>query len=120
VAPSPPKTDVEILDHQEDGRGHLFWLHVPKGHRSFEGHFPGDPVMPAAAQLDVLVLPRIESLWPELGRPRSAPRLKFHRPIRPGAGVRLHLVRHASVVRFQIEDADGTYASGSLSWELRA
>ena len=47
-----------------------FAVRVPPELFAFQGHFPGDPVLPGIAQLLILVLDRVHVLWPEFGQPR--------------------------------------------------
>lgn len=52
----------------------------------FEGHFPGHPVLPAVAQLKLVLQICRRELG--LGRsPRGIPRTKFAAPIEPGSEV---------------------------------
>lgn len=90
--------------------------HLP----SFDGHFPGEPVLPGAAQLATLVLPAVAEARPEWGPLRRATRLKFRRPLRPGDRVTLHLAFAESPgrVAFRIEVDGELSTSGTL--ELRA
>ncbi len=89
---------------------------VPAELRWFEGHFPGDPVLPGVAQLDALVARQAERLWPDAGALRAVKRLKFSRVIRPGERIALRLERDAprGIVAFSIEGRDGRCASGTL------
>ena len=114
------ETAVRELSHQEptgaDGE-HRFELCVSGDLPCFDGHFPGDPVMPAAAQLDLLVLPRVSRVFPGLGRLRGVRALRFRRPVRPGEPLILRLRRapgQEHEVRFQLDDADGRCAAGTL------
>jgi len=49
----------------------------------FRGHFPGNPVLPGAIQIDRLVLPCIHASWPDSGSVRAIQRIKFKKPITP-------------------------------------
>lgn len=73
---SPPRTD-------EDGALHVE-LDVPMDYRWFDGHFEGYPVLPAAVQLQAIVLPAIERAGLGGGALRRAERLKFSGRIQPG------------------------------------
>lgn len=94
---------------------------VPADLRWFEGHFPGNPVLPGVAQLDGLVARQAERLWPEAGALRAVKQLKFSRVIRPGERVALVLERDAArgTVAFTIEGAQGRCASGTLVFRVR-
>jgi 4-coumarate--CoA ligase (photoactive yellow protein activation family) len=87
----------------------------------FEGHFPGDPVLPGVAELDALVARQVERLWPEAGALRAVKRLKFSHVIRPGERIALLLERDAArgTVAFTVEGAQGRCASGTLAFRVR-
>jgi len=97
-----------------DGRRLTFT--IPEDLRWFEGHFPGDPVLPGVAQLDGLVARQVERLWPDAGPLREVRRLKFSRVIRPGERVTLVLCRQAArrIVTFALEGREGRCSSGTL------
>lgn len=59
----------------------------------FEGHFPGQPVLPGVIQLRwALQLARLA--WPDLGTVSIVSNLKFQKPVLPPAQLRLVLQRH--------------------------
>jgi acyl-coenzyme A synthetase/AMP-(fatty) acid ligase len=69
---------------------------------AFLGHFPGDPILPGAAVLDLIA--RAATLaWPELGAPRAIARAKFTAPVKPGDTLRIHLDRRANEIAFTVE-----------------
>ncbi len=116
----PPTRTMEPLEERSsagDGTDvRVLSFLVPPDLLYFRGHFDGDPVLPAVVQLDGLVLRQIERIWPELGAPREALRLKFKRPVRPGELLELRLQVHASrpAVTFEIVGEAGPCASGTL------
>src|SRR5262245_43859132 len=65
---------------------------VPRNLRWFEGNFPGDPVLPGAAQLVLVHLWAAEA-WTDCRRLARVQQLKLYRPIRPGDVVRVELER---------------------------
>lgn len=95
---------------------HAFFVGVPPSVPYFSGHFDGDPVLPAVAQLDALVLPLVRSCWPALPGLRRATRLKFHRAVAPGRELTLRVERAGSAltVTFSLEEAHERAASGVL------
>jgi len=84
----------------------------------FEGHFPGDPILPAVAQLTEIVLPEIRLAWPDLGAVSVAPRLKWSALVRPGAALTLALTRRAGAPRvdYVLTEGDQSCASGALGF----
>lgn len=93
-------------------------LQVPQGGERFDGHFPGNPVLPAVAQLHDLVLPLVRSTWSDLEHPTEVRRLKFLRPLRGGERVTVALERNETKVRFQLRERDHTVATGTLWFRL--
>jgi 3-hydroxyacyl-[acyl-carrier-protein] dehydratase len=98
-----------------DGSKRVLSVHVRQDAPQFDGHFPGEPVLPAVAQLCDLVLPEVQWAWPDLTRLVGSPRLKFNRLIAPGDDLTLTLERASEpVVRFELRHAGGPCASGAL------
>jgi len=116
----PPTRTMEPLEERSSAGGgtdvRVLSFRVPPDLPYFRGHFDGDPILPAVVQLDGLVLRQIERIWPELGAPRQALRLKFKRPVRPGERLELRLALDASrpAVTFGIDGGAGPCASGTL------
>jgi len=102
-----------------DGERGRFAVHIPPTLFAFEGHFPGDPVLPGVAQLLTLVLDRVHALWPELGQPRRVTRLKFRQKIGPGDELEVHLERAGAAVRFELHRGPELCTQGSLDFAPR-
>ncbi len=83
---------------------------LPADLRYFEGHFEGDPVLPAVAALQWLALRCAREAWPDLGAPRRLSALKFRRALRPGDTVRVTLTRAGQTLDFTLA-TDGTAAA---------
>ncbi|MBC2594381.1 hypothetical protein H5P28_08940 [Ruficoccus amylovorans] len=73
-----------------------------------DGHFPGHPLVPAAAQAQwaLVALERIAGA----GKRWEMRQGKFLRELRPGCTVELRLSREKRGWRAQVVDAEGAYA----------
>ena len=87
---------------------------IPTDLPCFNGHFPDLPIMPAAAQLDMLsALLQRHGDWG--GDISGGSRLKFSGRIQPGDQLSIELQRLApGKLRFSVATATGTAASGTL------
>lgn len=83
--------------------------------RRFDGHFPGDPMLPGACLMDLVIdaLTAEGALTPA-GVPRELAVAKFLAPVRPGDTVRIDWRRQAGSLRFECRVATVRVASGSL------
>lgn len=70
-----------------------FRLRLDPGHFAFEGHFPGQPILPGVVQLDWAARLGAEVFGP-LGEFRGLRSIKFQGLIEPGAEVELYLDYH--------------------------
>ena len=95
-----------------------FAVRLPPELFAFQGHFPGDPVLPGIAQLLTLVLDRVHVLWPELGQPRRVTRLKFRQKIVPDDLLELRLERDALEVRFELHRGPELCTQGTLDFAV--
>ena len=123
AAPLGTVSDVEELRRtvagtegvgDEDDRRYV--LRAPANLRYFVGHFPEKPILPAVVQLDVIILPRVEEAWPDLGSLAQARRLKFRAPILPEETFELRLRRKPGTprVRFDIHRSGECCCLGEL------
>jgi 3-hydroxymyristoyl/3-hydroxydecanoyl-(acyl carrier protein) dehydratase len=107
----------------DDGRmdTRTFVLRIPPNLEYFEGHFDGDPIVAAVVQLDVIVVPRIEAAWPDLGTIERATKMKFRSPIRPHEEVTLSLSRRLerSAVDVRMLKNGVECASGTLFFRAK-
>lgn len=43
-----------VLSTSSEGENHQFHIRIEAGHRIFDGHFPGNPVTPGVAQMEIV------------------------------------------------------------------
>jgi len=97
-------------------------IFVPEDSPFFQGHFPGQPVLPGVAQLSEFVLPAIAKAWAELSTLDHVPLLKYKRPIKPGTRLALEVRRDpgSPSVSFELYE-DGELATlGQLRFAVPA
>jgi 3-hydroxyacyl-[acyl-carrier-protein] dehydratase len=89
-------------------------LHVRADHPAFQGHFPGNPLLPGVSLLaEVIEAILGDAELAAMVGPR--PRIgiaKFLAPVLPGAVLGLHLLRKEGRVHFEIRQGDQLTASG--------
>ncbi len=86
--------------------------------RWFEGHFPGEPLLPGVVQLADIALVGIARVWPELARARRFPRVKFLQAIRPGDRVILSLRRRdRTTVELELRRGEESCMIGTVVFE---
>lgn len=107
----PLPTDIQTL-----GPGH-FQFRLEPGHHVFQGHFPGDPIVPGLAQVAWAVRLGEQAFGP-LGAFSGLTNLKFQRVITPGELVVLRL-RHLPAKRalaFEFCVGEERKSSGTLTF----
>ncbi len=102
---------------QEPGVSASVEVHVPAQLRYFDGHFPGDPIVPGVAQLGPLAERQARRAWPDLGATAAVKRLKFMQALRPGDDLTLSLSRKGDKVTFKIHKAGEECTRGSLAFD---
>jgi 3-hydroxyacyl-[acyl-carrier-protein] dehydratase len=92
-------------------------LRVGPDHPAFEGHFPGQPILPGVALLaEVLEAARIEpALSASIGATPHLSVVKFSGAVRPGATLALEFVLGARALSWRIDEADRAVASGEIA-----
>ena len=85
----------------------------------FDGHFPGDPMVPGAKLLD-LVLQVLQAGVAGLNGPLELPSVKFLRPVRPGEQPVLTWVSQQGMIRFEVNVDGRPVASGTVRPAKRA
>jgi len=81
--------------------------------RWFEGHFPGQPILPGVAQLHIAAL-LAERTWGDPFEGREMSRVKFRHVMLPDEQVSLTLVKSGSRLDFQYIREGEVVASGTL------
>ena len=91
---------------------------IPDDYPYFDGHFPGYPILPGAAQLSELIVPLVRRVRPELGRLRAMARLKFSGRIQPGETIDVVLQGRPGdgQLDFTLRRGKTLCAAGSLSF----
>lgn len=113
---------MEILSREIDDEGVLrLGLRVPDDLRFFEGHFDDEKLLPAVVELSAMVLPAIETTWPESGPLRALRGLRFERAIRPGDEIMMTVERKGSArFRFVLTQGQERCAIGTIEMGLEA
>jgi 3-hydroxymyristoyl/3-hydroxydecanoyl-(acyl carrier protein) dehydratase len=90
------------------------WL--PADHLYFQGHFPGLPILPGAAQIDWAVQLADKYLDARIGAARRF-QVKFRRPIRPGMTVTLalRLSQERQALTFDYRCGGEVHSNGRIS-----
>ena len=88
-------------------------LALEPGLPAFQGHFPGDPVLPGVVQVDWAV--RLgEVAFGPLGAFRGLDQVKFLAPVRPLEPLELTLAAEPGRLRFQYRCGAELRSSGSI------
>jgi 3-hydroxymyristoyl/3-hydroxydecanoyl-(acyl carrier protein) dehydratase len=107
----------EATDADAAGESKLrFEAQVPADSPLFDGHFPGQPVLPGVAQLQALVVDNARRRWPRLPAPLGFGAVKFLRPIHPLVPLQVTLTRSPSGDRvdFRIESGGAVCSTGRV------
>ena len=83
-------TSLPTVLNRSRGSEAAFSLALDSDLTAFQGHFPGNPVLPGVVQVDWAVRFGTEAFG-DLGRFRAIEHLKFQDLIRPGEALELHL-----------------------------
>lgn len=95
-----------IKKRRIDGDEAQFDLELNSDLRWFDGHFPGQPILPGVAQLHIAAL-LAEEIWGIQPSGREMSRIKFRRVMQPGDSLTLTLTRKGG------DRLDFSYAQGS-------
>jgi acyl-coenzyme A synthetase/AMP-(fatty) acid ligase len=117
----PIAWEVEVGEaetaHDGERVRHEIPVSIPEDFGFFDGHFVGYPILPGAAQLTELVVPRVRELHPELGDVFGFTKLKFLGRIQPGDALRVVLEVRGATAAFEIRKAGEICSAGSLEFE---
>ena len=90
-------------------------LALAADHPAYEGHFPGEPVLPGAVLLDA-VIGALEAAAGGAARTWQVSVVKFLGAVRPGEPLELeHEALESGAVRFRVTSGARTVATGMLS-----
>jgi 3-hydroxymyristoyl/3-hydroxydecanoyl-(acyl carrier protein) dehydratase len=95
-------------------------LEISRGHPAYEGHFPGNPILPGVVLLSE-ALAAIEAATGRAPHQWTVSHCKFPNPVAPGTELTLaHKATASGGVLFEIRAAQGVVASGTLMPRPRA
>jgi 3-hydroxymyristoyl/3-hydroxydecanoyl-(acyl carrier protein) dehydratase len=112
----PPFRFVDEVLELARGESIVGAVTFPRGHRVFEGHLPGEPIVPGVILIEALAQVAGLILAPEGGAPLrgylgEVLRMRFRRAVRPDERVRLRArlaQRFGKVIRFEgVADVGG-------------
>ncbi len=86
-------------------------VEVPADCAFVDGHFPGAPIVPGAALLQLV----LAHAWSETARAVHVRRLRFSRPVRPRARLRLTMQRDGTTVQFALREGTDLVMQGTLA-----
>ena len=93
--------------------GAAFALRLAPELEAFQGHFPGDPILPGVVLVDWAI--RLgEAQFGPLGAFRGLSQVKFLAPVRPGEALELNLELAPGRLRFRYQSGAEAKASGTI------
>jgi 3-hydroxyacyl-[acyl-carrier-protein] dehydratase len=78
---------------------------IAADHPAFDGHFPGQPILPGVVLLSLVMQAALEAAArhaPAAGPHAGDRRVKFIAPVAPGCGVRMALAEQGRGVGFEV------------------
>ena len=103
----------EILENNDNILKLMFT--IPPESLYFEGHFPGDPILPAVAQVDIVL--NFASRYFGTGiAVTKIKRMKFTKIIRPSFTILLRIEKKENVLNFKLttQNESEIYSSGAI------
>ena len=106
--------DEKIIEKSENSVSLEF--SVPDTSPYFNGHFPGFPILPAVAQMDLILRYASRYLGTGIGLSEIR-RIKFTGIVLPFTPLFLNLIKNGKIVSFKMSSPDGktAYSSGTLT-----
>lgn len=106
----------DLLDLQRDGSKLRARGRIPEDLLYFEGHFPGQPVLPGVTQLHWAIELAREHLG-VAGAPSALEALKFHQPLLPGQRFELCAATDSRLLRFELSSLGESVSSGRVRFD---
>ncbi|HEV7799798.1 MAG TPA: hypothetical protein VGP15_01860 [Burkholderiales bacterium] len=111
----------EVLSTRVDAGATVLELAIAAELLAFDGHYPGNPILPGVVQVDWAIRLAREAFGAATGRAywdafAGIEQLKFHQLIRPGErlALRLELKAAEGKLAFSYEGAEGRKSSGQI------
>jgi len=107
--------NIKILEKNDDSVSLTFT--VPKENAYYDGHFPGNPILPAVAQMEIIVRFADQFFGTGIFVSRIK-RMKFNKIITPGLPLLLRIDKKDNAISytFSSPDENDTYSSGTFSF----
>ena len=99
--------------------GAVFALNLAPELEAFQGHFPGDPILPGVVMVDWAIRLAEEHCGP-LGPFRGLAQIKFLAPVRPGDAVELSVEPAPGRLAFTYQCGSERKASGTVLLDARS
>jgi 3-hydroxymyristoyl/3-hydroxydecanoyl-(acyl carrier protein) dehydratase len=107
----------DIISHSPSSDGAAYQLFIPDSLAWFDGHFPGELILPAVVQVDWAIYFG-QRLGFDPDRFAGFSRLKFMSVIQPNMQLRLDLVVAGTNLDFVYESAAGVHSKGTVNFRL--
>jgi 3-hydroxymyristoyl/3-hydroxydecanoyl-(acyl carrier protein) dehydratase len=105
----------EVVSHALSADRAEYKLYIPDDLTWFDGHFPGDPILPAVVQVD-WAIHFGQRLGFDANRFSGFSRLKFMSIIQPDMQVSLELIASGANLEFAYESVRGPHSKGTINF----